>query len=166
MVTLSNELVEFAFYRPDAQEVQLAGDFNDWQPSQLPMVRSEDGYWTARVPLPAGEFKFRYWADGQWFTDFAAFGVEPGSFGLDSVVRVPHPPLKVAQPGPQGGQRHETLRALACQVHPGPRAALGRRLRVAVADRPQHLGHFANRLLRHGEITPVSRGGSSASFSH
>ena len=100
MVTLKNELVEFAFYRPDAQDVQLAGDFNDWQPGQLPMVPSDDGYWTARIPLPAGEFKFRYWADGQWFTDFAAFGVEPGVFGLDSVVRVPHPPLKVAQPGP------------------------------------------------------------------
>jgi len=41
--------------------------------------------------LPAGEFKFRYCADGEWFADYAAFGVEPGRFGLDSVVRVAPP---------------------------------------------------------------------------
>jgi len=98
MVTLKGDHVEFSFFRPDAQQVQLAGDFNDWQ-NTTPMKLSDDGHWRAMLALPAGEFKFRYCADGQWFTDYAAFGVEPGPFGLDSVVRVTAPPLKVAQPG-------------------------------------------------------------------
>ena len=98
MVTLKNELVEFLFYRPDAQQVHLAGDFNDWRLDDVLMTRREDGYWGVEVSLPAGEFKFRYCADGEWFTDYAAFGVEPGRFGLDSVVRVPHQPLKVIEP--------------------------------------------------------------------
>ena len=96
MVTLKEDFVEFRFFRPQAGQVDLVGDFNDWRTGELPMKRSEDGYWQARMRLPAGEFKFRYCADGEWFTDFAAFGVEPGSFGLDSVLRVPHAALKVA----------------------------------------------------------------------
>jgi 1,4-alpha-glucan branching enzyme len=95
MVTIKDEWVEFSFYRPQANQVHLAGDFNDWRDRELPMVKAEGGYWTATMRLPAGEFKFRYCADGEWFTDYAAFGVEPGRFGLDSVVRVPQFTLKV-----------------------------------------------------------------------
>jgi len=98
MVTITEDWVEFSFYRPGASQVHLAGDFNNWQGGQLAMVRGEDGYWHARVKLPAGEFRFRYCADGQWYTDFAAFGVEPGRFGMDSIVRVPTVSLKLAQP--------------------------------------------------------------------
>ena len=64
------------------------------------MVRSQEGYWVARLRLPAGEFRFRYYADGEWFTDFAAFGVEPSRFGLDSIVRVPKRTLHVVPQEP------------------------------------------------------------------
>ena len=52
------------------------------------------------MKLPAGEFRFRYCADGMWFADYAAFGVEPGRFGLDSIVLVPQAqtPVPVLQP--------------------------------------------------------------------
>lgn len=96
MVTLKGEVVEFRFYRPEARQVHLAGDFNGWRGHDLPMSRTADGYWTAKVRLPAGEFKFRYLADGQWYCDYAAFGVEPGPYGMDSLVRVPQPTLRVA----------------------------------------------------------------------
>lgn len=89
MVAVTDQLAEFNFYRPQASAVFLAGDFNGWQRNQIPMVRTPEGYWFARVRLPAGTFKFRYLADGKWFTDYAAFGVEQGPFGLDSVIRVP-----------------------------------------------------------------------------
>ncbi len=98
MVKVRDNWVEFAFYRPGAQRVFLAGDFNDWHPGELPMVPAGRGYWMAKMRLPAGEFKFRYFADGEWFTDYAAFGVEPGRFGWDSVVRVPQTALKMTQP--------------------------------------------------------------------
>lgn len=95
MVDVKGDVAEFTFFRPAANCVFLAGDFNNWQESELSMTRREDGYWAATMRLPAGEFKFRYCADGMWYTDYAAFGVEPGSFGLDSVVRVVPPTLKV-----------------------------------------------------------------------
>jgi 1,4-alpha-glucan branching enzyme len=95
MVSVRDQWVEFKFYRPQAEQVHLTGDFNDWRTGEMPMVRSRDGYWTARVRLPAGEFRFRYCADGEWFADYAAFGLEPGRFGLDSIVRVVARPVRV-----------------------------------------------------------------------
>ena len=95
MVTVTDECVEFRFFRPEAANVHLAGEFNDWRQGELSMVQSGDGHWVARMKLPAGEFRFRYCADGEWFADYAAFGVEPGRFGLDSVVRVPSRPIAI-----------------------------------------------------------------------
>ena len=95
MVTVTDEAVKFFFYRPDAREVSLAGEFNDWHTDQLPMTHDGRGNWSLAVEMPSGEFRFRYCADGEWFTDYAAFGLEPGQFGLDSIVRVPHKPLQM-----------------------------------------------------------------------
>jgi hypothetical protein len=39
--------------------------------------------------IQAGEHRFRYWVDGHWFTDFAAYGVELTKFGWNSVLLVP-----------------------------------------------------------------------------
>lgn len=97
MVTIENGWVEFSFFRPQAKQVHLAGDFNHWRQTELPMTRLDGGYWMAKMRLPTGEFKFRYCADGEWFTDFAAFGVEPGRFGMDSIVRVPQQTLRMVQ---------------------------------------------------------------------
>lgn len=95
MVTVTENWVEFKFYRPLAQNVALAGDFNNWRVGELRMMRCEDGYWQAKMKLPAGEFRFRYCADGEWYADYAAFGVEPGRFGMDSIVRVTPSPTTV-----------------------------------------------------------------------
>ena len=96
MVNINGQWVEFRFFRPQAKYVHLAGDFNNWRRNELQMTRTDDGYWIAKLKVPAGEFKFRYCADGIWFTDYAAFGVEPGQFGMDSVVRVPQQVIKLA----------------------------------------------------------------------
>lgn len=101
MVNVENGTVEFSFFRPHAQAVHLAGDFNEWRTDQLRMRRDASGYWTFRMQLPSGVYKFRYCADGVWFTDYAAFGVEPGQFGMDSVVNVRPPKLQMSQPGEQ-----------------------------------------------------------------
>jgi len=102
MVTVDEQWVEFSFYRPRAGQVHLAGDFNAWREGELPMFRTPDGYWVARVRLPAGEFRFRYCADGEWFTDYAAFGVIPGRFGLDSIVRVVPAPVRIVETAAAG----------------------------------------------------------------
>jgi 1,4-alpha-glucan branching enzyme len=89
MVRVMENVAEFRFYRPGAHRVHLAGDFNGWRADELPMARTPEGFWQARVRLPGGTFRFRYFADGQWYTDYAAFGVEPGPYGPVGVVFVP-----------------------------------------------------------------------------
>ena len=89
MVTVKKQGVEFRFLRPNATRVNLAGDFNGWSPDDVPMERLASGFWEAELRLPPGVFRFRYCADGQWYTDFAAFGVEPGPYGFVSIVYVP-----------------------------------------------------------------------------
>lgn len=88
MVTIQGNRVEFSFYRPQARQVFLVGDFNGWRHGELLMTHTGEGYWNASMNLPTGVFKFRYCADGQWFTDYAAFGIEPGPFGWDSVIHI------------------------------------------------------------------------------
>ena len=97
MVTLQeNGWAEFRFFRPAAARVFVSGDFNGWRPDQLGMTRQDDGWWALSLPLPAGNYRFRYLADGQWYTDFAAFGVEPGRFGLNSILHVHKPAAPIA----------------------------------------------------------------------
>ncbi len=46
--------VNFVCRAPDAKQVFLTGDFNDWDPVSHPMKRQPDGAWTAQVPLNHG----------------------------------------------------------------------------------------------------------------
>ena|SRR5688572_29012412 len=85
----ANGEVEFRFFRSGVREVRLAADFTEWQEQALSMLDEGNGWWTTRVRLGAGEYRFRYVADGQWFTDFASHGVELKKQIWNSVLVVP-----------------------------------------------------------------------------
>ena len=93
----SGREVEFRFFRPGAKQVFLVGDFNGWNSSGCPMIRATDGEWRCRLTLPEGSHQFKYLADGEWFLDYAAFGLEHGPYGMNSVVMVTPKPV-VASP--------------------------------------------------------------------
>jgi len=107
MVTVNGNRAEFTFFRPDAHSVHLIGDFNGWLDGELSMT-CDRGYWHAGIRLPAGDYKFRYVADGQQFVDYAAFGIDPGPLGFNSVLRI-------------GSQSSEDAVPVSCQ-HPPVRA--------------------------------------------
>ena len=88
--------VEFKFYRPGASEVRIAGDFDRWA-GNLEMRSAGKGWWIFDAELPAGEYRFRYRADGAWYTDYAAFGVELSRQGWNSVLIVPEVEIAVQQ---------------------------------------------------------------------
>ncbi len=81
---------EFAYFRRGAQCVNLAGDFNDWDPTSHPMTRDSGGWWRVRLALPPGEYRFKYCVDGQeWEADTAGYALEnDGQGGWNSVVWV------------------------------------------------------------------------------
>ena len=81
--------VEFRFFRPEARDVRVAGDFNGWSGDALHMKPAGNGWWSVRTVLGSGEYRFRYVADGRWFTDYASNGVEFAKLGLNSLLIVP-----------------------------------------------------------------------------
>lgn len=93
MINVSgNGEVEFQFFRPAAQQVALVGDFSSWDTSVLPMRRRRDGWWVHRLRLAPGVYQFKYLADGEWYPDYAAFGLERGGLGVWNSVLLVGPP--------------------------------------------------------------------------
>ena len=95
MVTLQGgNRAEFRFYRPQARQVFVVGDINGWNRTLTPMTRADSGEWTHITNLPQGVYQFKYLADGEWFLDYAAFGLEKGPFGWNSVLVVEPAPVR------------------------------------------------------------------------
>ena len=91
MTTVTSDgQIEFRFYRPGVREVRIMGDFDASQPDVPIMMRYEgNGWWSAVAAIAAGDYRFRYFADGQAFVDYAATGVEHTKFGWNSILTVP-----------------------------------------------------------------------------
>lgn len=85
-----NGKVVFSALYPRAQTVQIAGDFNNWQPENTPMQKvGENGKWQLQLPLPKGVYRYRLVVDGQWQQDPYNDLSEPNPFGeLNSVMYV------------------------------------------------------------------------------
>ena len=67
--------VNFLCVAPEAKEVFLIGDFNDWHPTAHPMKRQPDGAWQIHLPLNHGHHHYRFLVDGKPVLDPHASGV-------------------------------------------------------------------------------------------
>ena len=89
MVSRVQNRWRFTLIRPGARRVYLAGDFRR-HAMTIQMVPTCPGVFQIDLDLAPGEYHFRYCADGQWLTDYAAFGVERRPDGeFDSILFVP-----------------------------------------------------------------------------
>ncbi len=79
--------VLFTLEAPDAVQVQLAGDFNDWTPDGGEM-EATGGVWKKTLKLAPGRYRYRYVIDGQWRSDPQNPAVEPSPFGGDDSLIV------------------------------------------------------------------------------
>jgi len=77
----------FTVELPDAQNVVLVGDFNEWNSNATPMKKSrKSGVWKADVQLTSGEYEFRYLVnESQWLNDEQAPTVQ-NTFGSENSV--------------------------------------------------------------------------------
>ncbi len=90
-VTQTPEGVKFLAKFPEAKEVAIAGDFNNWSPDATLMNRVEgfEGDWELLLPLDKGRYQYRYVVDGVWQHDPYNNYVESNPFGeLNSVLEV------------------------------------------------------------------------------
>jgi len=64
------DAIVFVTLYPRAGSVQVAGDFNNWQPAKTPMQKvGESGVWQTKIKLPRGKYRYRLVVDGQWQQD-------------------------------------------------------------------------------------------------
>ncbi|MBI5202661.1 MAG: hypothetical protein HY925_13805 [Elusimicrobia bacterium] len=61
--------VEFRFKAPQAKQVALGGDFNQWRPETLPLEKAQGGWWQTLLPLPPGRYSYLFQVDGEWRPD-------------------------------------------------------------------------------------------------
>ena len=88
-VRQEGEILIFRSRHPDAAEVHLAGDFNDWMPHTTPMDRVANGDFETRLRLPRGRYRYRLVIDGRWSHDLYNPAVEENEYGeLNSVAEV------------------------------------------------------------------------------
>jgi len=81
--------VIFVIRATGAQRVQLAGDFNDWNPDRTPLQHIERDTFQIKVPLTPGRYQYRYVVDGHWRNDPNNHTVEMNPYGeLNNVVDV------------------------------------------------------------------------------
>ena len=89
-VSQINDAVVFVTLYPRAQSVQIAGDFNNWQPEQASMNKVGDtGVWQTEMKLDAGRYRYRLVVDGQWQQDPYNESTELNPFGgFNSVIEI------------------------------------------------------------------------------
>jgi len=70
-----------------AREVYLAGSFNQWHSTTLPMVHTGAGRWEKEVLLPPGDHQYLLIADGRWIVDPQCQDTIPNPFGSQNCIR-------------------------------------------------------------------------------
>lgn len=89
-VSQMNAAVVFVTLYPRASKVQIAGDFNNWQPEKTEMQKVGDsGVWQTQLNLPPGKHQYRLVVDGHWQQDPYNERTELNPFGgFNSVIEV------------------------------------------------------------------------------
>ncbi len=85
-----SDSVVFVTLYPRAQTVQVAGDFNNWQPAETGLKKvGETGVWQTKIKLPKGRYRYRLVVDGHWQQDPYNEMTEMNPFGgYNSVLEV------------------------------------------------------------------------------
>jgi 1,4-alpha-glucan branching enzyme len=89
-------LVQFRLDAPQAQQVQLAGNFTNWEPAHR-LKRTGTGVWTVVVPVTPGVHSYGFVVDGKrWVVDPAARTVSDGFGGMNSQLAVLSPETSIS----------------------------------------------------------------------
>jgi len=84
----NKERICLGLYAPDAQEVFVAGSFNGWQSSAIPLQKQPDGQWGVELMLEPGRYEYRFVVDGRWLDDPLASAYVSNPFGSLNCVLV------------------------------------------------------------------------------
>jgi 1,4-alpha-glucan branching enzyme len=82
--------VTFKVRAPAAKEVNLVGEFNNWNAYEHPMKKDDEGFWKVTVPLAPGRYEYKLLIDGRWWEDITDVNSISNPFGtLNKLLFVP-----------------------------------------------------------------------------
>ena len=86
----STVLVRLVVLQAGARTVQVAGDFNGWNPARTSLEQISNGSWAVTIPLKPGRYEYMFVVDGQqWIADpFAAEQTNDGFGSRNAVIDV------------------------------------------------------------------------------
>ena len=80
-------LVRLVVLQPEARTVDVAGDFNGWDPARTPLEQTAAGAWTVTIPLQPGRYEYMFVVDGtRWVGDPFAVEHADDGFGARNAV--------------------------------------------------------------------------------
>ena len=87
MAKLYKRKETFSLAEPQAMNVQLVGNFTEWEKNPISLKRQKDGVWKATVPLEPGNHEYRFMVDGEWRNDPSCPTHAKNPFGIENCVR-------------------------------------------------------------------------------
>jgi len=83
-----NEIV-LSVKAPQAREVYVAGEFNNWKLDENSKMEQNNGSWSKRLKLDNGKYRYRFVIDGDWVEDSNNSRKELNPYGtMDSLLEV------------------------------------------------------------------------------
>jgi hypothetical protein len=87
---LEEQEIILTFFAPQAREVNVSGNFNNWSPDATPMKNTGVEEWVVRLMLKSGQYEYRFIVDGRWIEDPQASQRVTNPYGdFNSVLIVP-----------------------------------------------------------------------------
>jgi hypothetical protein len=83
-----NTIATLRLEAPQAEQVSVAGSFNQWNPQANLLERDENGSWKCTLVIDPGEYEYRFFVDGEWCDDLANTMRRPNDFGTENCVLV------------------------------------------------------------------------------
>ncbi|MGA1790643.1 MAG: hypothetical protein ACMUIM_04095 [bacterium] len=80
----STKSIQFSYYAPDANQVCLAGDFNNWSTNSCHLTKTNSGEWRAALSLKPGVYDYKFFVDGEWREDPKSSQRVPNTFGTQN----------------------------------------------------------------------------------
>jgi len=89
----SDQGLTFRLLAPQASQVLVTGDFNDWQPDRAAHLDPDGrGVWSAVLNLQPGRYQYRFIVDGRWMEDPHNNRTIDTPYGVKNSVVDVHPP--------------------------------------------------------------------------
>lgn len=86
----SRREVLFSINAPNAREIYVVGDFNNWKTDDVArLAKSDDGRWGKKLDLQPGRYKYKFVVDGEWVLDTQNTEREQNPYGtFDSIIKL------------------------------------------------------------------------------